>query len=130
MDGAREIKLGSLSPTRDFNYVKDTVDGFIKIFESSETVGEEINIASMQEISIGELADKIISQINPNAKIVCDEKRLRPGKSEVNRLFGDNAKIKKLTNWKSQYSLDKGLRETIAWMQEHCDSYKSDIYNV
>lgn len=130
MDGAQEIKLGSLSPTRDFNYVKDTVEGFIKIFESSETVGEEINIASMQEISIGELANKIISQINPNAKIICDEKRLRPGKSEVNRLFGDNTKIKKLTNWKSQYSLDEGLQETIAWMKEHRDSYKSDIYNV
>ena len=85
LNGADNIKLGSLKPTRDFNYVKDTVNGFVKIAESEKTIGEEINIATMNEISIGELANEIIRQINPNAKIICDEQRLRPEKSEVNR---------------------------------------------
>ena len=95
--GKEEIKLGSLTPTRDFNYVKDTAAGFIAIAESDQTIGQEINIATQQEISIGELAQEIIAQINPKAKIVCDEQRLRPEKSEVNRLLGSNAKIKELT---------------------------------
>ena len=103
--GYEEIKLGSLTPTRDFNYVLDTVNGFKAIYESSNTVGEEINIATMKEISIGTLAEEIIKQINPNAKIVCDEERLRPEKSEVNRLLGNNEKIRRLTNWEPQYSL-------------------------
>lgn len=80
--GKEEIKLGSLTPTRDFNYVKDTAAGFIAIAESDKTIGQEINIATQQEISIGDLAQEIISQINPNAHIVCDEQRLRPEKSE------------------------------------------------
>ncbi|MBR6498029.1 MAG: NAD-dependent 4,6-dehydratase LegB, partial [Methanomicrobium sp.] len=92
--GKEEIKLGSLTPTRDFNYVKDTAAGFIAIAQSDKTIGEEINIATGQEISIGDLAKEIISQINPEAKIVCDEQRLRPEKSEVNRLLGSNEKIK------------------------------------
>ena len=94
--GETEIKLGSLTPTRDFNYVKDTVNGFISIYESDKTIGEEINIATQKEISIGQLAEELISQINPRAKIVCDEERLRPEKSEVNRLLGCNEKIMRL----------------------------------
>lgn len=78
--GKKEIKLGALSPTRDFNYVKDTVAGFISIAESDRTIGEEINIATQNEISIGELASEIISQINPDARIICEEERLRPEK--------------------------------------------------
>lgn len=128
--GKEEIKLGSLTPTRDFNYVKDTAAGFIAIAESDKTIGQEINIATQQEISIGDLANEIISQINPNAKIICDEQRLRPEKSEVNRLLGSNAKIKELTDWKQNYTFEEGIAETITWIREHMDAYKPDIYNV
>ena len=128
--GKEEIKLGSLTPTRDFNYVKDTAAGFIAIAESDQTIGEEINIATQQEISIGELAREIISQINPNVKIICDDQRIRPEKSEVNRLLGANLKIKKLTNWKQQYTFAQGIAETIAWMRENLDKYKTEIYNI
>lgn len=128
--GRDEIKLGSLTPTRDFNYVKDTVNGFIKIYESSKTIGQEINIATQQEISIGKLANELISQINPNAKIVCEEERLRPEKSEVNRLLGANAKIKELTEWKQQYTFEQGLAETIEFIRYNLDKYKVDQYNV
>lgn len=128
--GKTEIKLGALTPTRDFNYVKDTVHGFISIYESEKTVGEEINIATQKEISIGQLAKELIRQINPAAAIVCDEERLRPEKSEVNRLLGCNAKIMRLTNWKPQYSLEEGLKETIAFLKDNLDKYKIDIYNL
>lgn len=128
--GKEEIKLGSLTPTRDFNFVKDTANGFIEIAKSDKTIGEEINIATQQEISIGELAQEIINQINPNAKIVCEEQRLRPEKSEVNRLLGSNEKIMRLTNWKPQYTFKQGIEETIKWMRENLDAYKTDIYNV
>lgn len=128
--GKEKIKLGSLTPTRDFNYVKDTVNGFIEIAKSEKTIGEEINIATMHEISIGELAKEIVSQINPKANIVCDEQRLRPDKSEVNRLLGDNTKIKRLTDWKPKYSLEEGIQETITWMRNNMSNYKTDIYNV
>jgi len=128
--GKTEIKLGSLTPTRDFNYVKDTVNGFISILESQDTIGEEINIATEKEISIGELAQELINQINPKAQIVCDELRLRPEKSEVNRLLGSNEKIRRLTAWTPRYSLAEGLHDTIEWMKEHMDVYKVDIYNI
>ena len=128
--GKEEIQLGSLTPTRDFNYVKDTAAGFIAIAESGKTIGEEINIATQQEISIGDLAKEIISQINPKAKIACDEQRLRPEKSEVNRLLGSNQKIKELTDWKQQYTFAQGIAETIAWMRENLNAYKTDIYNI
>lgn len=128
--GYEEIKLGSLIPTRDFNYVKDTVNGFIKIAESDRTIGEEINISTQKEISMGELAAELISQINPKAQIVCDEARLRPEKSEVNRLMGCNEKIKRLTDWEPQYSLRQGLEETIRFFRTHLDRYKTDIYNL
>lgn len=128
--GKEEIKLGSLTPTRDFNFVKDTANGFIEIAKSDQTVGEEINIATQHEISIGELAQEIIDQINPNARIVCEEQRLRPEKSEVNRLLGSNEKIMRLTNWKPQYTFKQGIEETIKWMRENLDAYKTDIYNV
>lgn len=128
--GKTEIRLGSLTPTRDFNYVKDTVRGFIEIYESNKTIGEEINIATQKEISIGELAQEMIRQINPQAQILCEEQRLRPGKSEVNRLLGCNEKIKRLTKWQPQYSLEEGLRQTIQWIEENMQYYKTDIYNI
>ena len=128
--GNETIKLGSLTPTRDFNYVKDTAAGFIAIAESDRTVGEEINIATQQEISIGDLAAEIIAQINPQAAIVCDEQRLRPEKSEVNRLLGSNAKIRELTDWEPRYSFAQEIAETIRWIRGHMGAYKADIYNI
>ena len=130
LSGKEEIKLGSLTPTRDFNYVKDTANGFIEIYKSDKTIGEEINIATQQEISIGQLAEELIRQINPNAKIVCDDQRLRPEKSEVNRLLGCNEKIKRLTDWVPKYTFEEGLGETIEFLKNHMNQYKSDIYNI
>ena len=130
LSGREEISLGSLTPTRDFNYVKDTVNGFYEIAVSGQTVGEEINIATQREISIGDLAHELIRQISPGARIVCDEQRTRPEKSEVNRLLGCNEKIMRLTDWKPRYSFEEGLAETIAWIRGHMDTYKTDIYNV
>lgn len=130
LSGVEEIKLGSLTPTRDFNYVKDTARGFLEIAKSDRTIGEEINIATGKEISIGQLAEELIRQINPNAKIICEEERLRPEKSEVNRLLGCNKKIKALTNWSVKYDLATGLEETIEWFKANSQLYKSDIYNV
>ena len=132
LQGAKEIKLGSLSPTRDFNYVKDTVNGFLEIAKSDRTIGQEINIATQDEISIGKLAMEMIIQINPAAKIICDEQRLRPENSEVNRLLGCNEKIIKLTDWQPKYDLKHGISETIKWFQneENLRRYKAGIYNV
>lgn len=128
--GKTEIRLGSLTPTRDFNYVKDTAAGFLAIAQSDRTVGEEINIATGAEISIGDLAGTIIRQINPKAKIICDGQRLRPEKSEVNRLLGSNAKLKELTDWEQRYTFEAGIAETVAWMRENLGRYKADIYNL
>ena len=128
--GKETIQLGSLTPTRDFNYVKDTVNGFYEIAVSGRTIGEEINIATQREITIGDLANELIRQINPAAQIVCDTQRTRPEKSEVNRLLGSNEKIKRLTKWTPQSTFEEGLAETIAWIREHMDSYKTDIYNL
>ncbi len=128
--GKAELKLGSLTPTRDFNYVKDTVSGFMAIAKSHKTIGEEINIATGQEISIEKLALELIRQINPNARIICDEQRLRPEKSEVERLLGCNKKIMALTNWKPKVSFEDGISQTIEWLKDNLDKYKSDIYNI
>lgn len=130
LSGKEEIKLGSLTPTRDFNYVKDTAHGFMEIYKTERTIGEEINIATQKEISIGELAEELIRQINPDARIICDEERVRPKKSEVNRLLGSNKKIMELTNWRPQYSFEEGLAETIKFLRNNLDRYKTDIYNL
>jgi nucleoside-diphosphate-sugar epimerase len=128
--GKKEIKLGSLTPTRDFNYVKDTAEAFIKVAESDKTIGEVINAGSNYEISIGDTVQKIIDIIGADVKIVCDEERIRPEKSEVNRLWADNTKIKQLTNWVPRYTLDEGLKETIEWIKNNMQYFKTDIYNV
>jgi NAD dependent epimerase/dehydratase len=130
--GKTDIHLGATHPTRDLLFVKDTVNGFIEIAQSEKTLGEEVNIATQSEISIGDLAQKIINQINPDAKIVTQEERLRPQKSEVERLFGSCQKIKQLTAWQQQYSLDEGLALTIEWFKQsgNLAKYKTDIYNV
>lgn len=130
LSGAKEIKLGSLSPTRDFNYVKDTVNGFIEIYKSNKTIGEEINIATGVEISIGKMAKELISQINPGASIVCDSERIRPEKSEVERLLGDNSKLKRLTSWEQKFDFREGIAATIEFFKENRDRYKAGIYNL
>lgn len=130
--GAKEVRLGSLHPTRDFNFVKDTVAGFLAIACSDRTVGEELNIATQEEISMGDLAHEIIRQINPDARVVSEDLRLRPSKSEVERLLGANGKIRSLTDWEPRVSLKEGLASTIAWFRrsENLRSYKAGIYNV
>jgi len=132
LNGAKEIKLGSIHPTRDYNYVKDVCRAYISIAGSLKTIGEEINIATAKEISIGALAKELIRKINPEARIICDKTRIRPKRSEVERLLGSNKKIYKLTGWKPQYSLNEGLDETIEWFRNSSamKTYKSDIYNV
>lgn len=132
LNGQKEIKLGATHPTRDLLYVADTVNGFIEIAKSNQLIGEDVNIASNSEISVGELAGKIISLINPEAKIISDDQRLRPEKSEVERLFGCNKKILNNTNWKQTTNLDLGIQNTIAWFKdpENLKKYKLEIYNV
>ncbi|MCF2556673.1 MAG: NAD-dependent 4,6-dehydratase LegB [Bacteroidales bacterium] len=126
--GQTEIKLGSLTPTRDFNYVKDTAAGFMAIADCPEAIGQELNIATGVEHSIGDLAKELIAQINPEARIVCDEERLRPEKSEVNRLLGDSTKLRQLTGWAPKYTFAQGLAETIAFLRDNLNKYKPDTY--
>lgn len=129
--GKSEIKLGSLSPKRDMVYVKDTAEAFCKIAECDDTDGKEINIATGHEISVGGMAEAIISLINPDAKIVTEEERIRPDKSEVMRLMGDCSLLKNLTGFKPEKPLKEGLTETIDWFRKHgLKGYKADIYNV
>jgi len=130
--GKTEIKLGALHPTRDLLFVKDTANAFVEIAKSEKTIGHEINIATEQEISIQDLAQTIINIINPKAQIISDDVRLRPEKSEVERLLGAAQKIKSLTNWKQTIDLHEGLKQTIEWFRnpENLKNYKADIYNV
>ena len=132
LHGATEIKLGDITPTRDLLFVKDTVNGFVAIACADELIGHEVNIATQSEITVGDLAQKIIDQLNPEAIIISDDQRLRPAKSEVFRLFGSNEKLKEYTSWTQQYSLEQGLKETIDWFadQENLTKYKSGIYNI
>ncbi|WP_027937098.1 NAD-dependent 4,6-dehydratase LegB [Anaeroarcus burkinensis] len=134
--GKRRIKLGSISPTRDFNYVKDTVNGFLKIAESRKSVGEVINIGSNYEISIGDTARCIAEVMGVKVDIVTDEQRLRPEKSEVERLRAENKKAKELLGWVPEYGgrdgLKRGLQETVEWFcnKENLKQYKADVYNI
>lgn len=134
--GQKQIKLGSTRPTRDFNYVKDTVSGFISMLESPRSIGEEINIGSNYEISIGDTALLISEVMNHKIEIVSDDIRLRPKNSEVERLWADNSKAKRLLNWEPEYGgLDgfrRGLQETVKWFTDpdHLSKYKADQYNL
>ncbi len=132
LSGKNKMKLGDLTPTRDLVYVKDTVNGFIEIFKSDKTIGEEINIATQSEITIGNLVKLILKTMNKECEIETEEIRIRPEKSEVKRLFGSNEKIKKLTNWKQKFDFETGLRNTIEWFSDPVNlaKYKSDIYNI
>jgi NAD dependent epimerase/dehydratase len=132
LSGRTEIRLGNLSPTRDLNFVKDTVAGFIAAMESDATIGEEINLASGEEHSVGDVALELISQINPQARIATEPDRLRPEKSEVERLLGCNKKIRELTGWAPRVPLRQGLEATIEWFRipENLARYKAGIYNL
>jgi NAD dependent epimerase/dehydratase len=132
LNGKEEIYLGDLKPTRDLLYVKDTVEGFVEIAKSDRLIGEDCNIATQSEISVKDLAQSLINKINPKARIITDQKRLRPAKSEVYRLFGSNEKLVQYTEWKQRYSLEKGLECTVKWFTEpqNLKTYKEDIYNV
>jgi len=124
------IKLGSLTPVRDLNYVADTVNGFIKIAESPQTTGQIINLGFGKGISIGELARNIIQLINPDISIISDEERIRPQKSEVMELVCDNNKAKALLNWQPEISLTEGLKKTIDFVKSHLNYYKPELYNI
>lgn len=132
LNGNEEVHLGSLHPTRDLNYVSDICKGFIYLSQCDEAVGKEVNIGSGKEISIGDLAKEIINIINPDAKIVSEDLRKRPEKSEVERLLCNNNLIQNLTGWKPEVSLKDGLMKTIEWFKNphNLQRYKWDIYNV
>lgn len=124
------VYLGSMSPTRDFTYVEDTVEGIIKIAENKDTIGKVINIGSGREISIGELTDKIIEITEGGVKVIFDANRVRPEQSEVERLCADITKAKELLKWTPKVSLKEGLKRTIEWFSEHLNYYKPNIYNI
>lgn len=132
LSGECELELGSLTPTRDFNYVLDTVEGFIALAEADGAIGQEVNIATGREHTIGDVARMLIAELNPDARIVEKEERRRPENSEVFRLIGDNTKIRMLTDWKPRHDLQAGLRETVAWFRcpENLSRYKAWIYNL
>lgn len=130
--GMEEIKLGDVSPTRDFNFVEDTCRGFIELSKSERVIGETVNIGSNFEISIGDTLSLIKEIMNSDVKFILDEQRIRPEKSEVNRLWCDNTKLKDLTGFEPQYDLKAGLTKTIEWFthEENLKKYKAGIYNV
>ena len=135
-NGQRQIKLGAVSPTRDFNYVKDTVAGFIAALEAKQGDGEVVNFGSNYEISIGDTAQLIAEAMNTEIEIITDEVRLRPEKSEVNRLWADNTKAKQLLGWAPAYGdregFKRGLAETAQWFTEgdNLQAYKANLYNL
>ncbi|MDE6010582.1 MAG: NAD-dependent 4,6-dehydratase LegB [Muribaculaceae bacterium] len=130
--GERIIKVGDLTPTRDFNFVKDTCAGFIAVARSPLTVGQEVNIATGREVTMQETLDTIARLMGADVKWQRDEARIRPAGSEVFRLCGDNSKIKELTGWQPRYTLEEGLSRTIDWFTrpENLAHYKTGIYNV
>jgi NAD dependent epimerase/dehydratase len=130
--GKKRIELGDITPTRDFNYVKDTCRGFLAIAKNQKTVGETVNIGSNYEISIGDTFNIIKELMNSDVEFITDDKRIRPEKSEVNRLWCDNTKIESLTGFKPEVSIREGLKKTIDWFseQKNLDKYKVNIYNV
>jgi NAD dependent epimerase/dehydratase len=132
LSGAREIKLGSLAPLRDLNYVADTAEGFVAVARSDATVGEEVNLASGREISMGDLASLIVRLIGTPVSVAQDAQRMRPKKSEVMRLLGSSAKARELTGWQPRHTLEQGLMKTIEWFKvdAHSSQYKPGLYNV
>lgn len=132
LNGYEEISLGDLTPTRDLVFVKDTARGFVEISLCDKLNGQDVNIATHNEISIGDLAKELFKQINPSATIIQEAQRLRPENSEVFRLYGDNKKLLEYTGWKPETTLEEGLRQTIEWFKkpDNLRQYKADIYNI
>ena len=128
--GATEIKLGATSPTRDFNYVEDTVSGFLAVAGCDKALGEVVNVGSGREITIGDLVQLLIDITGGKASIVTDEARLRPPGSEVERLLCDNTRIREWTGWEPEVSLEEGLRRTSDWIAEHLDELDTAGYSV
>ena len=134
--GQRELRLGSLHPTRDFSYINDTVKGFIAVAQSEKSVGEVINIGSNYEVSIGDLVQTITDIMKADIEIKTDDNRIRPEKSEVERLWADNKKAAQLTGWQPEYAgmegLKRGLQETIEWFSDpnNLKRYKTGVYNI
>jgi len=126
----KTIRVGSLHPIRDFTYVGDTVDGFIKAAEADGINGEVINIGSNQGISIGDLTDTLAQIVGKEITIECEEERVRPAHSEVNRLLCNNQRAKELMQWQPTVKLTEGLAKTISWFEEHQHAYKSNLYNI
>jgi NAD dependent epimerase/dehydratase len=130
--GMKDIKLGDLSPTRDFNFVKDICIGFIVLAKCDKAIGKEVNIGSGTEISINELAELIINILGVSASVVSDEHRFRPKNSEVERLVCDSSLLSQLTGWKPEITIKEGIVETIEWFKDenNLKRYKSEIYNI
>jgi nucleoside-diphosphate-sugar epimerase len=131
-NGKKQIKLGDLTPTRDFNYVADTCRGFLELSRCGKAIGQTVNIGSNFEISIGDTLNLIRELMGSDVEFLADEQRLRPGKSEVLRLWCDNTKIRELTGFEPSYDIRTGLKKTIDWftLAENLVKYKADIYNV
>lgn len=131
-NGATEIKLGDLTPTRDFNFVKDTCRGFIQLADCDEAIGQEVNVCSNYEISMRDTLNLIADIMGKEVNFIEDSQRLRPKNSEVFRLWGDNSKIKGLTGFEPEYDIRRGLEETIKWFtcEDNLKKYKSNIYNL
>ena len=131
-NGMKEIKLGDVTPTRDFNYVEDTCQGFLELAKSDKTIGETVNIGSNFEISVGDTLNIIKDIMNSDVKFITEEQRIRPDKSEVFRLWCDNSKIKELTGFELKYNIEQGLKKTVEWFikEDNLKKYKANIYNV
>jgi dTDP-glucose 4,6-dehydratase len=126
----RQIRLGNTVPTRDFTYVTDTAEGMVRIGQSDAAIGEEINLGTGREISIGDLANRIAAMIGTDVAVEQNEERTRPAGSEVMRLLADNAKGRRLVGWEPTVTLDEGLRHTITWVKEHLGHYEPDAYRT
>jgi NAD dependent epimerase/dehydratase len=130
LNGQKEIRLGNLHPTRDLTFVKDTINGFIEVAESDQLYGEVTNIGMNEEISIAGLIKLLARLMEVEIEVITDHRRIRPEKSEVERLVCDNSKLVQFTNWSPQYNLEAGLKETIAWFRENLQFYKYNSYNI
>ncbi|MCX4819458.1 SDR family NAD(P)-dependent oxidoreductase [Streptomyces sp. NBC_01142] len=128
--GAREIKLGSLTPTRDFTYVTDTARGFLAMAECDRAIGEAVNLGTGREIAIGELAQALIAASGRKAEVVVDPARLRPTGSEVERLLSDNSRAREWAGWEPEVSLEEGLKNTSAWIEQNLHLFATDRYQV
>jgi len=130
LNGGKSIKLGNLSPTRDLTFVTDTCHGFMDIYKSDSLFGKITNIGMNEEISVGELAEKIAKLMDKEIKIICDERRVRSDSSEVKQLRCNNEKLLESTEWHPGYNLEKGLLETIEWIKNSSHMYKTELYNI